>query len=81
LMSLSMARPGERATILEIRGGRGLRGRLANLGLLPGVEIEVISNRPGPLIIKRGAARLGLGHGMAHRILVSLVPNPKMGGN
>jgi Fe2+ transport system protein FeoA len=73
-MPLSMARPGERVKIVEIRGGRGLIGRLANMGFYLGVEIEVISNRPGPLILSKGGARLGIGHGMAHRILVSPIP-------
>jgi len=73
-MPLSMARPGERVKIVEIRGGRGLAGKLACMSFYPGVEIEVISNRPGPLIISReggGGARLGIGHGMARRILVA----------
>ena len=49
-------------------------GRLANMGFYPGVEIEVISNRPGLLILNRGGVRLGIGYGMAHRILVSPIP-------
>jgi Fe2+ transport system protein FeoA len=73
-MPLNMVRPGQRVTVREIRGGRGLVGKLAHMGLYPGVEIEVISNRPGPLILNRGGVRLGLGYGMAHRILVSPIP-------
>jgi ferrous iron transport protein A len=69
-MPLSMVRPGQRVTIREIKGGRGLIGRLANMGIYPGVEIDVVSNTPGPLILNRGGVRLGLGRGMAHRILV-----------
>lgn len=71
MMPLSMVRPGQRVRIREIRGGRGLVGKLANMGLYPGVEIVLVSNRPGPLIMNRGGVRLGIGHGMAHRILVS----------
>lgn len=74
MMPLSMVRSGERVKIVEIRGGRGLIGRLADMGFYPGAEIEVISNRPGPLILNRGGVRLGIGYGMAHRILVSLIP-------
>jgi ferrous iron transport protein A len=70
---LSMARSGERVRISEIRGGRGIVGKLANMGLYPGVEIVVVSNSPGPLILNRGGVRMGLGYGMAHRILVSTV--------
>jgi len=69
-MTLSMVRPGERVRIREIKGGRGLIGRLATMGIYPGVEIEVVSNLPGPLILNRGGVRLGLGRGMAHRIFV-----------
>jgi ferrous iron transport protein A len=71
MMPLSLVRPGERVRISEIRGGGGLVGRLGDMGLYPGVEIVVISNRPGPLILNRGRMRLGIGYGMAHRILVS----------
>jgi ferrous iron transport protein A len=70
-MPLSMVRPGQKVRIADIRGGRGLIGKFANMGFYPGVEIQVISNRPGPLILSRGGVRLGLGYGMAHRILVS----------
>lgn len=74
MMPLSVIRSGERVKIVEIRGGRGLIGRLADMGFYPGAEIEVISNRPGPLILNRGGVRLGIGYGMAHRILVSPIP-------
>jgi ferrous iron transport protein A len=73
-MPLSMVRPGQRVRIAKIRGRRGLIGKLTNMGFYPGVEIEVISNRPGPLIVSRGGMKLGLGYGMANRILVSLIP-------
>jgi ferrous iron transport protein A len=71
VMPLSMVRPGQRVRIAEIRAGRGLIGKLTNMGFYPGVEIEVLSNRPGPLIVKKGEVRLGLGYGVTHRILVS----------
>lgn len=73
-MPLSMVRPGQRVRIAEIRGGRGLIGKLTNMGFYPGIEIEVISNRPGPLIVSRGGLKFGLGYGMANRILVSFIP-------
>jgi len=73
MMPLSTVRPGQRVRIVEIRGGRGLIGRLADMGFYPGVEIQVISNRPGPLILNRGGVKLGIGYGMAHRVLVSPV--------
>jgi ferrous iron transport protein A len=71
MMPLSMVRPGERVRIIEIRGGRGLTRKLADMGFYPGVQVEVVSNRPGPLILNRDGVRVGVGYGMAHRVLVS----------
>jgi Fe2+ transport system protein FeoA len=70
-MPLSLVRPGEWVRIIEIRGGRGLTKKLADMGFYSGVPVEVISNRPGPLILNRGGMRVAMGYGMAHRILVS----------
>ena len=68
---LSMIKPGEKVEIAEIRAGRGLSVRLANMGFYPGVIIDVISNlKQGPLIIAKEGTRLGLGFGMASKIFV-----------
>ena len=68
---LSMIEPGEKVEIAEIRAGRGLSVRLANMGFYPGVIIDVISNlKRGPLIIAKEGTRLGLGFGMASKIFV-----------
>lgn len=71
MVPLSIIVPGERVEIVEIRAGRGLATRLANMGFYPGVIIDVISNlRRGPLIIAKEGIRLGLGPGIAHKIFV-----------
>ena len=71
MLPLSLVRPGERVRILGIVGGKGIVGKLANMGFYPGVIIEVISNgRPGPVIVAREGIRLGIGLGMAHKIFV-----------
>ncbi len=68
---LSMVNPGEKVELAEIRAGRGLSTRLADMGFYPGVVIEVISNfGRGPLIVAKQGIRLGLGFGMAHKIWV-----------
>lgn len=60
--------------IAEIRAGRGLSARLADMGFYSGVVIEVVSNfGRGPLIIAKEGVRVGLGFGMAHRIWVRTV--------
>jgi Fe2+ transport system protein FeoA len=62
---------GERVRLSEIRGGCGLTHRLTELGLTPGVEMEVLQQSGmGPLILSVRDTRLALGRGMAHRVLV-----------
>ncbi|MBW2039279.1 MAG: ferrous iron transport protein A [Deltaproteobacteria bacterium] len=68
---LSMVREGKRVQVVEIRAGRGLMRRLLGIGIGLGDVIEVISNSaPGQVIIGKGEMRIGLGFGMAHKILV-----------
>ena len=70
-MSLSMIGTGQRVTFVRVDAGRGLRARLAAMGLVPGVELEVIRNTfSGPFIIAVKGTRVMLGRGMAHRIIV-----------
>jgi len=70
-MSLAMARPGEVVTLVAINAGFGLRRRLADMGLSPGVSLRVIqSQMPGPVIIELRGSRLALGRGMAQKIMV-----------
>ena len=70
-MPLSMVAAGKKVKLLTVNAGRGLKARLANMGLVPGVELEVISNsRRGPFIVAVKETRLLLGRGMAHKIEV-----------
>lgn len=68
---LSFVRAGSRVGLVGVRAGRGLARRLAEMGFLPGEEIEVVSNGvPGPLVVLVKGSRLVLGRGMAEKILV-----------
>ena len=70
-MPLSMARPGEAVALVDVRGGVGLRRRLAEMGLGPGSHCTVeTTGRPGPVVIRVKGSRLILGYGMAHRLFV-----------
>ncbi len=70
-MPLMMVSEGQEATLAEIRGGRRVVLRLAELGLTPGVQFRMISQgHPGPCIICVKDSRLVLGRGMAHRVFV-----------
>jgi Fe2+ transport system protein FeoA len=63
--------PGCTVRLVGIQAGRRLQARLAAMGLVPGVEVEVIHNRVhGPFIIAVKGSRIVLGRGMANKILV-----------
>lgn len=68
---LTQTRPGQMVRIVAIHGGRWSRQKLYQMGLLPGVLIRVETiYHPGPVIVSRGRMRIGVGRGMASRILV-----------
>ena len=70
-MPVTAAPVGAEVELAEVRGGRGLVFRLAEMGLTPGVRFTVVSRgRPGPIIITLRGARLMLGAGMAGRVYV-----------
>jgi len=69
-MPLSMAAPGQEVELVAVHGGRGIRRRLADMGLNPGVRLKVIHSGGGPIIV---AVREALGRGMAHKIMVKLL--------
>ena len=63
-MPLSAVAAGERVRLRSVEAGGGLESRLAAMGLLPGVELEVIRNAEhGPFIIEVKGTRLVLGRG------------------
>lgn len=69
--TLSSISEGRRVRLKGIDAGRGLAGRLAAMGLVPGVEILMVSNRGrGPAIVEVKGARLALGRGMAAKMIV-----------
>ena len=71
VLPLSMIPAGERVTVVEFRGGRHSTHRLLNMGLNIGDSLEVISNNfQGPFLLRIKDTRLGIGHGVAHKILV-----------
>ena len=72
VMPLAMALDGTIMTISNLVGGRGMRRRLSELGLMPGENVKVVSNRfAGPFIIEVKGTRLVIAHKLAHHILVS----------
>ena len=70
---LAMATVGEQVRLESIYGGEKLIQRLTALGLTPGVELSVVQDAGGPLLISVRDSRIALGRGMTHRVMVSLV--------
>lgn len=68
---LSTVSVGETVKLVRIEAGQGLNSRLASMGLVPNVEITVVSSgRPGPFIITVKDSKMMLGRGMAQKIMV-----------
>jgi ferrous iron transport protein A len=75
-MPLSLAGAGKLLSVTDIIGGAGIKRRLFDLGLTPGVRVMVMSGyHPGPLLIAIRGSRLGLGFGIAQKIMVKEAEN------
>ena len=68
-MVLSQLGIGERATIIEIHGGHGLRQKLFLRGLFEGKVVRVISNY-GPVAVEVDRNVVAIGRGMAQKVIV-----------
>lgn len=63
---------GDSALILGFSGERDIRTRIESMGLVPGVEVHVVSNcGGGPLLVSLDGSRLTLGRNVAGGILVA----------
>ncbi|MFH1134589.1 MAG: transcriptional repressor [Pseudomonadota bacterium] len=68
---LCEAREGERLVVCGFVGGAELERRLMDMGLSPGVEIEVLGSNGGPLVVACRGSRLALGRGLSEKVLVA----------
>ena len=57
----------------NIKGGTKLNRRLVELGLTPGIQLRVLQDSGGPLIIAVRDSRIALGRGMAEKLSVSVI--------
>lgn len=68
---LSDLKTGERAVILDFRGGRTINNRLASIGFTPGAVVSMATNYGlGPLIVLVRGSRVALGRGEAAKIII-----------
>lgn len=68
---LALLPSGTEATVIRVEGGRGLVGRLCELGFVEGAKVRtLVSSGPGPILVEVKNSRIGLGRGAAMRVFV-----------
>lgn len=75
LRPLSRLRAGQAARVAALEGGREFQARLVSMGLLIGTQITVVrasGDSHGAALIAVGPMRLGIGRGMAEKIMVTV---------
>jgi ferrous iron transport protein A len=73
-LPLPMTANGDRVWVVEIKGGHRMVRRLTDLGIVPGMEITVVNRaESGSVIVGLQGCRIGIGAGMAHRVMVTTV--------
>lgn len=69
---LTSIEAGQTVRLVAIEAGRRLQSRLAAMGLVPGVELRVVSNGGwGPFIVAVKDSRIMLGRGMSDKVYVT----------
>lgn len=73
-MVSTQLKPGQKARVLSILGGRGIEKRMLEMGIVPGTEIALIGKHPfrGPVIFQVGGVRIAVGRKMAESLEVEL---------
>ncbi len=79
ILPLSMASIGQSVRLKRIGAGRKLTHRLMELGLTPGVELTIVQDSGGPLLVSVRDSRVALGRGMAHKLTVETLANGQNG--
>ncbi len=70
---LTKALIGQKVQLVRITASAKLRRRLTELGLTPGVELDILQDRRGPLLLNVRNTRLAIGRGVAQSIMVQLI--------
>lgn len=70
--SLAQAAAGKSYRVFAVKGGHAVQMRLASMGILPGQVIRVErANAVGPVLISAKAAKLALGQGVSHKLILT----------
>ncbi|NQT29515.1 MAG: ferrous iron transport protein A [Candidatus Saganbacteria bacterium] len=71
---LTDLKSGESGVVIEVVGGQAVARRLHALGVRQGKKIKKLSGMfmHGPLTVQVGHTQLGIGHGMASKIMLEV---------
>lgn len=68
-------KPGQKAKVVEVHGGWGLRQKLCELGILPGQVVTMASSSlwRGPVRVQVNSNEVALGRGVAMKVMVEVI--------
>ena len=66
---ISMARVGDKGTVVSISGREETKRFLAGLGFTPGTEVKAVSEASGNVILDVKGSKIAIGRKMASKIL------------
>lgn len=69
-LSLDQLPRGEIAEIVHVAAEKATRRRLLDLGLLPGVDLQVLQSAGGPLLVAVRDSRLAIAREIARNVFV-----------
>ena len=62
---------GQCVFVVAIDAGAKARTRLESLGIIPGIEVDILSNGQGPMLVGVGESRVMVERGIAEKVLVA----------
>jgi len=62
---------GENALVVAVDAGVRAKTRLESMGIIPGVEVDVLSNGLGPMLVGVGESRVMVERGIAEKVVVA----------
>ena len=74
IISVVEMNTGDIGTVIGFEGGFGMVRKLENMGIRIGSQIKKVSGQfmGGPVVILQGSTQVGIGFGMAKRIMVRI---------
>jgi Fe2+ transport system protein FeoA len=68
---LSTAPQNQKLQVVKVTAGRRATHRLTEMGLTPGVEVKIVQDNGGPLLLAVRGSRLAIGRCLANKVLVN----------